>query len=311
MARAAHDVHRYPDPTCRTLRRALAERFGVSPDQIVVANGADNLITLLAHVMLGPGRMAAIPEVSFATYEIASLVSGAGVVKVPMRGHGIDPDGMAGALAAGAKVAFVANPNNPTGTILTAAEVDAILRAAPDGSIVVLDEAYADFVTDPRYPDSPALVRDGQPVVVLRTFSKAYGLAGLRVGFALCPPPVAAALWQVREAFATNRVAEAAAEAALADTEHYARTRGMIVEGRRALARALAEMGLEVVPSEANYLWVKAGVPSTELAPRLAREGVLIRPGHLWGLPSFIRVSVGTADQNERFVEALQRVLAE
>ncbi|MEW6046148.1 MAG: histidinol-phosphate transaminase, partial [Bacillota bacterium] len=191
VSRAAWEAHRYPDSECRRLRAALSRRWDLPEEQIVVANGTDNVITLVAQVLLGPGCLAAIPAITFAAYEIAARLSGADVEKVPMNGAAIDVEGMARALVHGARVAFVANPNNPTGAILTAAEVERLVAAVPDGSALVLDEAYAEFVSNPAYPDGAGLVRRGEPVVVLRTFSKAYGLAGLRVGYALAPAPVA------------------------------------------------------------------------------------------------------------------------
>ena len=311
LTRAAWEVHRYPDSACRRLREALARRWGVPPSQVVVANGGDNLITLLAQVMLGPGQVAAVPAVTFATYEIAALLSGARVEKVPMRGAAVDVQAMAAALASGARLAFLANPNNPTGTALSAAEMASLVEAVPQGSALVVDEAYAEFATAPDFPDVPGLVREGAPVVVLRTFSKIYGLAGLRVGYALAPEPIAQAMWQAREAFATSRVAEAAALAALEDEAHLARTREMVAAGRLQLYQILDELGLPYVPSQANFVWVRTGVPSERLVAALARRGVLVRPGHLWGEPAYVRVTVGTPAQNRRFGEALREALAE
>lgn len=311
IARAAWEVHRYPDATCRRLREALARRWGVPSDQVVVSNGGDNLITLLAQVMLGPGQVAAVPAVTFATYEIAARLSGAAVERVPMRGSAVDVEALAARLAAGARLGFVANPNNPTGTVLTASELDRLLEAVPEGSALVVDEAYAEFVTSPDFPDVPARVRQGAPVVVIRTFSKVYGLAGLRVGYALAPSPIAEAMWRAREAFATNRLAEAAALAALEDQAHLERTREMVAAGRRQLYELAEELGVAYVPSEANFVWIRTGVPSEQLVPALARRGVLVRPGHLWGEPAYIRVTVGTPAQNRRFGEALRQALAE
>ena len=311
MTKAAWEIHRYPHPACRKLREALSRKWDLPPEQIVVANGGDNLITLLAQVMLGPGQVAVVPAVTFATYEIASRLSGARVEKVPMNGPAVDVEAMARALMGGARLAFVANPNNPTGTLLTASEVERLVAAVPDGSAIVIDEAYAEFVSRPDFADGPALVRQGAPVVVLRTFSKIYGLAGLRVGYALAPRPIADAMWQAREAFATSRVAEAAALAALEDEAHVQRTLDMVARGRRQLYEMLDGMGLTYVPSEANFVWVRTGVPSDELVPALAGRGVLVRPGDFWGQPEYIRVTVGTPAQNRRFVEALQEALRE
>ena len=309
ISRAAWEVHLYPDSTCRALRSALAQRLGVGPEQIVVGNGADNLISLVAQAVLGPGDRAAVPQLSFSSYTIAVRISRAQVEPVPMDGWRIDVEALAAALRRGARVAFVCNPNNPTGLLLSADEVRRLVDSVPDGSLLVLDEAYIEFAHGEGTLTGPQLLREGAPVVVLRTFSKIYGLAGLRVGYALAPAPVASALWRVREVFATNRLAEVAALAALGDEAHVRRSREMVESGRRQLYGLLDALGLEYLPSETNFLWVRTGVPSGQLVPRLAEQGVLVRPGEFWGHPEWIRVTVGTAAQNERFAKALQEVL--
>ena len=309
ISRAAWEVHLYPDSSCRALRLALAQRLGVGPEQIVVANGADNLISLVAQAVLGPGDRAAVPRLSFSSYTIAVRVSRAEVEPVPMDGWRIDVEAMAQALRRGAKVAFVCNPNNPTGLMLSADELRRLVDSVPDGSLLVLDEAYIEFAQGQDTLSGPQLLQEGAPVVVLRTFSKIYGLAGLRVGYALAPAEVASALWRVREAFATNRLAEVAALAALGDEAHVRRSQEMVQAGRRQLYGLLDAMGLEYLPSQTNFLWVRTGVPSGELVPRLAQEGVLVRPGDFWGHPEWIRVTVGTAAQNDRFARALQQAL--
>ncbi|HEY8487092.1 MAG TPA: histidinol-phosphate transaminase [Limnochordales bacterium] len=310
LQRAAWEAHRYPDSACRALREALAARLGVAASQIVVGNGADNLISLLADALVAPGEAVAVPRVSFSSYAIAARVRRARVQSVPMAGWEIDEEALLAALHQGARVAFLCNPNNPTGLLLSRDRLFRLVDRLPDERVLVLDEAYVEFAEDPSAQEvGPELVRQGAPVVVLRTFSKIYGLAGLRVGYALAPAPVAQAMWRVREVFATNRLAEAAALAALSDEAHVRRSREMVQQGRHQLYGLLGAMGLEYLPSQANFLWVRTGVPSQELVPRLAREGVLVRPGHFWGYPDWLRVTVGTAAQNLRFAEVLGTAL--
>lgn len=309
MTRAAWEAHRYPDSTCRALRRALSERMDVPAEQIVVSNGADSVFTLVAQAMLEPGTPVAIPATTFATYEIAARVARADVWRVPMAGWSVDAGALSDALRRGARMAFVANPNNPTGTLLGPAELDLLVRAVPEGGLLILDEAYVEFAGEAA-PDSLALVRDGAPVLVVRTFSKAYALAGLRVGYAVGPRPVIDALWRVREVFATSRLAEAAALAALGDEAHLRRGLELVRAGRRQIYSALDRMGIEYVPSHANFVWIRTGVSSSRLVPELARRGVLVRPGDYWGAPDWIRVTVGTAAQNDRFVRALEEALS-
>ena len=309
LRRAAWEAHLYPDSTCRRLRSALARRWGVEPEQVVVGNGADNLISLVVQAVLAPGEKVAIPQVSFSSYAIAARVARAEVVAVPMDGWRVDVEGVAASLHDGARVAFVCNPNNPTGLALSEAQVRRLAEAVPDGGLLVLDEAYMEFAEPGVTLEGVRLLREGAPVVVLRTFSKVYGLAGLRVGYALAPGEVAAALWRVREVFATNRLAEEAALAALQDEAHLRRSREMVAAGRAQLYALLDELGLEYLRSQANFVWLRTGVPSGELVPRLARQGVLVRPGDFWGWPEWIRVTVGTAAQNRRFVEAVRKVL--
>jgi histidinol-phosphate aminotransferase len=229
-------------------------------------------------------------------------------VEVPLRDWRTDLPAMAAA-ASGAKMVFVCNPNNPTGTIVTHDQVDAFLRRLPATTLPVLDEAYAEFVDDPGYPNAAALLRRYPNLIVLRTFSKIYGLAGLRVGYALASPDIIACFNQVREPFPVDRLAQAAAEATM-DDEAY--VRGSFENnraGRAWLSQALTDMGLRVIPSQANFVLVELGRPADEVARQLLPHGVIVRPGAMWRLPTWIRISVGTADENRRVIASLRMVL--
>ncbi|HET7264877.1 MAG TPA: histidinol-phosphate transaminase [bacterium] len=308
---AIDGVHQYPDPTSASLRRRVAARFGVTPEHVCVANGVDNVLTCLGLAFLDTGDRCVIGAPTYSAYASLALMLNAIPVQVPVRERDwrLDLPRMAGA-AANAKMVIVCNPNNPTGTIVTHDEVEAFLRSLPATALAVLDEAYAEFADDPAFPDSAALVGRYPNLIVLRTFSKIYGLAGLRVGYAVAAPDIIACFNQVREPFPVDRLAQAAAEATL-DDEMYVRTAFENNRtGRVWLASALADLGLRSIPTQANFVLVELGRPAADVARQLLRHGVIIRPGAMWGLPDWARITVGTTDENRRVVESLKAVLA-
>jgi len=207
------------------------------------------------------------------------------------------------------KIIFIANPNNPTGTIVTQAEVDAFMKRVPEGVLVVFDEAYFEYVESPDYPDTLSLVREGRDVVVLRTFSKIYALAGLRIGYGIARPEIIRYLNQVREPFNVNSVAQAGARASLRDPEQVTRSRKVNSEGKRYFCRHFDAMGLTYAPSEANFVFVDVERDSREIFEALIHRGVIVRTGDIFGMPTFIRVTMGTPRENERFIEALRSIL--
>jgi histidinol-phosphate aminotransferase len=308
---AVPHLNRYPDAGAAPLRRALAERHGVAVEQVVPGNGADELIRLCAVATLDAGDRAAFPWPSFPSYVTAAACSGAEGERVPLRSNAFDLDAVLEAARGGAKLLYLANPNNPTGTLLDRGELRSFLDALPAGVLCVLDEAYADY-SEPE-PEGLAMVREGRAsLCVLRTFSKVYGLAALRIGYAVASPEIADALDRVRPVFNVNQPAQEAALASLADTEAVA---GRVNHARRARAflfDALAGAGLAPVESQTNFVYADVpGGDAAGLADRLLREeGFIVRDLGGFGAPEAIRVTCGTDEENEAFGAALTRVAA-
>ena len=307
-------LHRYPDGPARALRAALAERLQVAPRQVVVGNGSTDLIDLVARAFLGPEHNAVISEGAFARFRQVVLARNGNARLVPLRDATHDLEAMARAVDERTRLVFVATPNNPTGTWNRRAEVERLLAALPPEVLVVLDQAYFEFAADVAeadHPDGVELVRRGEPVIVLRTFSKAYGLAGLRIGYGVAAPEVIEAVDLVREPFNSNSLGQVGALAALGDREHLRRTLDLIRREREALARGLAARGLRVLPSLANFVCVDVGRPSAAVFRALLRQGVIVRPLEAYGLATCLRVTVGAAAENARLLAALDGVLAE
>jgi histidinol-phosphate aminotransferase len=315
LIRVIESVHQYPDPTCAALRRRLAERYRLSPDHVCVCNGVDNVLTCLGLAFLDAGDRCVIGAPTYTAYEALARLLYALPVEVPLRDWRLDLPAMAAAAegprqgTGNAKMVILCNPNNPTGTIVAHEEVDAFLRRLPPTTLPVLDEAYAEFVEDAAFPDSAALLQRYPNLIVLRTFSKIYGLAGLRVGYALASPDIIACFNQVREPFPVDRLAQAAAEATLDDDAFVRAAFENNRAGRVWLTAALSELGLHAIPSQANFVLVDLGRPADEVARALLPHGVIVRPGAMWRLPTWARISVGTADDNRRAIEALAAVL--
>ena len=301
-------LHRYPDGGAKALVGRLARKLGVAPSRIFVGNGADDVLSVLARTFLNEGEEVVIPRPTFSPYEHVSRVMGARVVFSPLRDMRIDLGDVAARVSARTKLIFLCSPNNPTGAILREEELLRFLESLPGGALVLLDEAYGDFADDPAFPDGAALA-ERFPLVVLRSFSKIYGLAGLRVGFGVSRSGVVEYMNRVREPFSVNRLAQAAALAALEDEDYRRRAIALVREGREALRRALAEMGVECPESQANFVFARVG-EGDAAAEALAREGVIVRAGSAFGCPEWIRVSVGLPEENERLLSALRRFLA-
>lgn len=305
------EVHVYPDAGCTLLKQELARRLDLDPGQIVIGNGSDEVLRLVGQAFIREGDEAVIPAPTFAGYEFATLLVGGLPRRVPLVGATIDLEAVARAVSDRTAVVFLCNPNNPTGTAFDAGEFERFLDALPPRVLVVLDEAYREFTDEGVCPDSLAAVRQGRNLIVLRTFSKIYGLAALRVGYGLARPDLIALLWRVREPFSVNAPGQAAALAALEDTEHFEASRSLVQEGKEFLYRAFAGLGLHYVPTQANFVYVELGRPAQPVYGELLRRGVIIRPLDFFGLPDCIRVTVGTRGQNERFVAALREVLGQ
>lgn len=309
MREVAGRMHLYPDGDCFYLRRKLAERLNVHMDQILVANGSNEAIELLAHVFLAPGKNIVMAQGAFIIYKLVAAALQADTIMVPMRNYTHDLQAMLKAITPNTQLVFIANPNNPTGTMVGGAEIDAFMAKVPDHVVVVFDEAYIELLPPSKQPDVLKYVRQGRHVFVLRTFSKTYGLAGLRVGYAVAPKEGIELLHRVRQPFNVNAMAQTAALAALDDDEFVEKTRKMVADGLAYLEKAFREMGLEFVPSVANFILVKVG-KGREVFHELMRRKVIVRPMDGYGLPDHVRVTVGLPHENERFVAALKDVLA-
>lgn len=303
----------YPDGGCHDLRLAVAERLSVSPDSLIFGNGSDEIIHLLGLTFLEEGDEIVIGDPTFVLYEAAATLAGAKSVKVPLTHPGLvhDLDAMGDAVTEKTRLVFIANPHNPTGTIVEdRAAIDRLLARLPSRAFLVLDEAYAEYVYDrPGFPRALDYIRAGAPVIGLRTFSKMYGLAGLRVGFGVADPHVIALMNQARSPFNVNLAAQVAGTAAIDDTEFVAKSLQTNTAGLNQFYQGFERMGLPYIPSYANFVLVDTKKPCREVFTALLKEGFIVRTGDIFGLPTFLRVTVGTAAQNDRFLHTLENVL--
>ena len=303
---AVSGVHRYPDGASFALRARLAERLGVAGNQLVFGAGADEILELLAKVFVGPGDEAVFAWPSFAMYPIVVRGMGGTPIPVPLDpAYSCDLEGMRRAVTDRTRVVFVCNPNNPTGTSVGAQAFDAFVSSLPETLVLAVDEAYVDYARRTDFPDALTWIGRRPGTIVLRTFSKIYGLAGLRIGYGVADTELAGYLERARHPFNVNRLAEVAALAALDDPEHVERSRRVNDEGVEYLTRELAALGVEVWPTDANFLLARTGADMHE---RLLREGVIVRPLAGFGMPDHVRISVGLPEENERLIKALRRL---
>lgn len=303
-------VHRYPDSAGYELIRKLAARHRLDPEQIVLGNGSDEIISMLARAFLQPGDEVIMPQPAFQMYEIEARAAAAVPVQVSLKCFRMDLEAMAARFTARTRLVFVNTPHNPTGSLVTRSELDAFMAQLPPGVILALDEAYIEFVRDPAGPDSLDYVRAGRPVVGLRTFSKAYGLAGLRIGYGVMPVDVAGVLNRVRPPFNVNLPAQAAAAAALDDDTFLAETLRVVHAGVDYLQRALTDLGLACQPTQSNFLMFRVPGEGRHFFEELLDRGVIVRPLNSYGFPDWIRVTVGLPEENRLFIEALRQVLS-
>lgn len=309
---AAASLHHYPDASGARLKAELAQRLDLTEDSIVLGNGSDEIVSLLGHVFLGdPTDVVLVPEGSFVRYDASADLADCRLVKVPQRPTlEVDLPAMVRAMTTKTKLVMLANPNNPTGTIFRRKDFDAFLNDLPPGVLVVLDEAYFEFAlgaTD--YPDSTEYARAGRPVFGLRTFSKAYGLAGIRIGYGFGPTEVVDAIERARSPFNVNALAQAAALGALQDDRHLARTTANNRVSRQRLVAGLSSLGFSPLPSEANFVLVDIGESCERVANALLDHGVIVRAGRALGFPNHLRISVGLPEETDRLLEALEGVL--
>jgi len=302
---AIGDIARYPDGNGFELKQALAKRYGVDMASIVLGNGSNDVLELVALAFLGPGRAAVFSQHCFAVYPLATQARGARSIVVPAKNYGHDLESMARAVDDETYVAWVANPNNPTGTYAKGEAVEAFLRRVPERVLVVLDEAYNEYLPHELKADSARWLKRHPNLVITRTFSKAYGLAGLRVGYALAHPSVADIMNRVRQPFNVNSIALSAAVAALDDMEFVARSYAENLQGMRQIEEGAHALKLDFIPSFGNFITVRVG-KATEVYKRLLKRGVIVRPvGGPYQLPEHLRVTVGTPQENDKFLAAL------
>jgi histidinol-phosphate aminotransferase len=302
--------HRYPDAGGFELREKLARRHNIEMDHIVLGAGSTELIQLLCHIYMGPGGTGLTSEGSFIVFSLSVRATGAELVLVPLRDYAFDLDALAARVDPSTRAVYLANPNNPTGTLFTADEFDRFLAKLPSKLLVILDEAYSDYVERPDYSRAFDLVRAGRYLIVLRTFSKVYGLAGLRIGYGIGHPEIIDALNKIRSPFNVSNVAQVAALAALDDGEHVRRSVESNRHGLAFLCQELPALGIKVVPSAANFLYIEPGRDPRQMYEDLLQMGVIVRPLGFMGMPAGLRVSVGTDVENHRVVDAFATLLA-
>ena len=308
MNKASKKMHIYPDGACFYLRQALAKRLKVHMDEVLVGNGSNELIEFLGHTFLEPGTNIVMSSDAFVIYKLMASVFQAQTISVPSKNFTHDLEGMLKAITPKTRLVFVSNPNNPTGTMVDEAALDGFMARVPEYVVVVLDEAYIELLPEDRQPDTLKYVKQGRHVFVLRTFSKTYGLAGLRVGYAVAPKEGIDLLHRVRQPFNVNAMGQIAALAALDDDEFVERTRKMVTDGLEYLGGSFDKMGLSYVPSVTNFILVKVG-RGRHVFQELQRRKVIVRPMDGYGLPEYVRVTVGLKHENEHFVHALGAVL--
>jgi histidinol-phosphate aminotransferase len=306
---ALSHLNRYPDGSGFYLRQAIAKRHGFTPDQIMLGNGSNDLIELVVRAFMRPGDEAVVPHPSFVVYPMIVQAVGGIRVMVMLRDYRIDLEAMARAITPQTKVVFIANPNNPTATIVTADEVEHFMARVPEGTIVIFDEAYIEFAMGTDFPDALSYVRQGRKAIVLRTFSKASSLAGLRVGYAVGDADAVALMNRIRQPFNVNSLAQAAALAALDDENHTLECVRMNEAGKAYLYDEFRNLGVKYVPSRANFILVDVGRSAADIYQKLLHEGVIVRPLTPFGMETALRITVGTPDENRRLVKGLRTVL--
>lgn len=303
------DMSIYPDQQCFELNRLLSERLGMPPENIAIGNGSDELMLLAALAYISAGDEVIISLNTFSTYEMVARLMDASIVRINLRNYTYDLSAMAKASGPKTKLIFICNPNNPTGTMNSQKEMDEFVSKAPANAIVVIDEAYGDYAESADYPDSIKYVKDKKNVIVLRTFSKIYGLAGLRIGYAIARPEIIRFLNLVRLPFSVNRLGQIAAVAAISDTGHVEKSRKNNAEGKEYLYGELDKLGLSYLKTQANFIFIDLKSDADAVFMDLMRRGVIIRPLSSFGMPGAIRVTVGTPEQNRKFISALSEII--
>lgn len=303
------ELNRYPDADASALKKAIANKFQVTSQQVITTNGADELITLISEAFLEVGDEVIVPSPSFSEYDFGAHIMGATVVPVEFKeGFEYDVDALLAAVTEKTKIIYICTPNNPTGTYIPKSDLDKLVEAI-DNVLVVIDAAYDHFADAADYTNGVEYINAGHPVVTLETFSKIYGIAGVRVGFGIAPESIIQSILKVKEPFNVNTLAQIAATAAIEDTEHVQTSQETNKAGREQLYKAFEELGLTYVESMANFVLVQLGEDGEKWYKELMANGVIVRHGKIWGLPDYIRVSVGTTEENQFFIDVLKGLL--
>ncbi len=308
IAESATQVHLYPDGNAYYLKRDLAQHLGISPESLILGNGSNDVLQLVAEAYLAPDDEVIYAAGAFVVYSLVTKLCSATAVVVPMVNDTHDLPAMAAAITDKTKVIFIANPNNPTGTMVTADETAAFMEQVPDDVLVVFDEAYYEYVARSDYPQTLPYVLEGRNFIITRTFSKIYGLAGLRIGYGIAPPPLVETLNRVRQPFNCSLVGQAAARAALKDTAHVTKSQKSNTAGKAFLYKAFDDMELRYIQTEGNFIMLHVPQSGADIADALLKQGVIVRPMAGYGYPNAVRVTIGTQQENERLIKALKVV---
>jgi histidinol-phosphate aminotransferase len=306
MRDALEKGHLYPDGGGFCLCNTVAAKLGLAPENVILGNGSNEALEFLGHAFLNPDDDVVTSQYAFVVYKLIATSFGARTIEVPSPDYHQDLDGMLAAITSKTRLIFVPNPNNPTGTLLSQREIDRFMLHVPERVVVIFDEAYFEFLDRP--PDTLQFVREGRNIVVLRTFSKIHGLAGLRIGYAIGPADLIEVLHKTRQPFNVNSIAQAGALAALEDDEHLRRTKRAIDKGRAYLQEQFSEMKIPFVPGTANFVMVNVG-DGNGVFEKLLRQGIIVRPLKGYNLPEWVRISVGTMEENKRLVAALKETM--
>ncbi len=305
------DIKLYPDGASRSLVLELAEKHDLNDDMIICGNGSDGIIKVIGETFLDRDSQVVISYPSFVEYKFIAQLMGSHIIRVWMRNYNQNLEGIAEACNSDTDMIFLTNPDNPTGTMFTEEKLDNLLEEIPENTIVVLDEAYHEYVQDENYPDGIEYVKKGYPVIVLRTFSKAYGLAGLRLGYAVAQAEIIEKLMKARDPFNVNRLAEKAGKVALNDKEFLQKSIEINEKGKKYLYNEFERMGLEYIPTSANFILVNIEASSNKVFQKMLEKGVIVRSGKPLGYPGHLRVTIGLPEQNEKLIKVLEEVLAD
>jgi len=309
IGKAAKEAYLYPDDNCFYFRKKLAAKLGLDSENIFVGNGSVEILPLATLAYLDPGLSAVCSASAFIWFKIAVRIAAGELIEVPMKNNTHDLKGMLGAIKKNTRLVYIANPNNPTGTIVTKEEVEEFFRKVPDHVLVIMDEAYYEYIDDPRYPDSFKTFKERKNILILRTFSKIYGLAGVRLGYGIAHKEIMANLAKLRISFNVNRLSQIAGTAALDDDQHVRRGKGINDAGKEYLYEAYRKLGLFYLPTYANFIFVDFARDSRTVFEALQRKGIITRPIKEYGFPHALRITIGTDKQNRKLIRALKDVL--